>query len=69
LIEHDTQDEEFKLGLVRKDFLLTQRSMVDNNKTPEGKPNPESDNVEGGQGANQSGGSIVEPDLEQNWPT
>ena len=27
LIEHDTQDEEFELGLMRKDFSLIQSSM------------------------------------------
>ena len=69
LIEHDTQEKELELGLVRKDFSLTQISMVDNGKAPEGETSPESDSVESGQGANQSGGSIAEPDLEQNRPT
>jgi len=63
VIEHDTQDEEFELGLMRKDFSLTQSSMVDNGKTPEGEPRPESGNVEGEQGAHQSGGSNAGP----NW--
>jgi len=69
LIEHNTQDEEFELGLVRKGLLLTQSSMVDNGKAPEGKPSPGFDSVEGGQGANQSGGSIVDSNLEHNRPT
>ena len=47
LIEHDAQDEEFELGLMRKDFSLTQSSMIDNGKAPEGKPSPDSGNVEG----------------------
>jgi len=53
LIEHDTQDEEFDLGLVRKDFSLTHSSMADNFKAPKGEPSPESGNVEGEQGAHQ----------------
>ena len=32
LIEHDTQDEEFEHRYIRKDFSLTQSSMVDNSK-------------------------------------
>ena len=43
--------------------------MVDNGKAPEGEPSPGSDNEEGGQGANQLGESIAEPDLDQNRPT
>ena len=43
--------------------------MVDNGKSPEGETSPGSENMEGGQGANQSGGSIAEPDLGQNRPT
>ena len=50
-IKHDIQDEEFELGLMRKDFALTQSSMVDNGKDPEDEPSPESGNVEGEQGA------------------
>ena len=52
LIEHNTQDEEFELGFMRKDFSLTQSSMVDNRKAPEGEPSPRSTNEEGEQGAN-----------------
>jgi len=66
LIEHDTQDEEFELSFMRKDLSLTQSSMVDNHKVPEGEPSPGSDSVKGGQGASQSWRSIAEPDLEQN---
>jgi len=66
LIEHDTQDEEFELGLVKKDLSLTQSSMVDNGKAAEGEPSPGSGNVEGDQGAHQSGGSNTRPDLVQN---
>jgi len=69
LIEHDIQDEEFKNGLVRKELSLTQNSMVDNGKSPEGETSTGSKNMEGGQGANQSGGSIAEPNLGQNRPT
>ena len=39
LIEHDTQDEEFELGLMRKYLSLTQSSMRDNDKAPESEPN------------------------------
>jgi len=35
-------------------------------KSPRGEPSPRADNVEGGQGLNQSGGSIAEPISEQN---
>ena len=36
LIENDAQDEEYELGLVRKDLSLTQNSMLDKSKSPEG---------------------------------
>jgi len=64
VVEHDTQEEELELGLVRKDLLLIQSSIVDKGKAPEGEPSPGTDNLEGGKGANQSGGSSAEP--EQN---
>jgi len=51
LVKHDAQDEEYELGLERKDFLLTQNSMEDKGKTPEGEPSPRADIVEDGQGA------------------
>jgi len=63
LIEHDTQDEEFELGLMRKDFLLTQNSMVGNSKALEVEPSLESGNMEGDKGQHQSGGSNVKPNL------
>ena len=62
LIEHDTQDEEFELDLVRKDLSPTQSSIVDKGKASEGEPTPGTDNLEGGQVVNQSGGSIAEPE-------
>jgi len=67
VVGHDTQEEEFELGLVRKDLSLSQSSIVDKGKAPKGEPSPRTNNLEGGQGANQSGESITEP--EQNWPT
>ena len=69
MIERDTQDEEFELGLMRKDFSLTQISMVDTGKAPENEPSPETGNVEGEQGAHQSGESNVGTNLVQNRPT
>ena len=69
VIEHDTQDKEFELGLMRKLLSLTQSSIVDKGKAPEGEPSPSTDNLEGGQGANQSGRSIAKPNLEQNRST
>jgi len=51
LIEHDTQDEEFELGVMRKDFSLIQSSMRDNGKAPGSEPNAKFDKVEGEQGA------------------
>ena len=47
LIEHDTQDKEFELGLMRKYLSLTQSSMGDNDKAPKSEPKFESDKVEG----------------------
>ena len=67
MVEHDAHEEELELGLVRKDLSLAQSSIVDKGKAPKGEPSPKIDNLEGGQGANQSGGSIAEP--EQNRPT
>ena len=53
VVEHDTQDEEFELGLVRKVLSLTQSSIVNKGKAPKGEPSLGIDNLEGGQGANQ----------------
>jgi len=69
LIENDARDDEYKLGLMRQDLSLIQNSMLDKGKSPEGEPSPGANILKGGQGLNQSGGSIVEPDLEQNRPT
>ena len=63
LVENDAQDAEFELGLVRRDLLLTQNSMHKKGESPGGEPSPGADNVEGGQGLNQSGESIAEPIL------
>jgi len=63
MIEHEMQDEEFELGLARENLTLTQNSMVDNGKSPEGETSPGSENMEGGQGASQSEGSFAKPDL------
>jgi len=43
--------------------------MIDNDKAPKGEPSPKSGNVEGEQGAHQSGGSNVGPNLVQSRPT
>ena len=51
MIEHDMRDEEFELGLVRKDLTLTENSMVDNGKSPEGETSPGFGNMEGGAGS------------------
>ena len=63
LIEHDIQDEEFELGLLRKYLSLTQSSMRDNDKAPESEPTSESNKVEGEHRAHQLGGSNAEPNL------
>jgi len=47
-------------------LLLAQNSIHEKGKSPEGAPSPGSNTLEGGEGLNQSGGSIVEPNLEQN---
>jgi len=62
LIENDAQDEEFELGLVRKDLLL----IHEEGKSPMNGSGPGAVSSEGGQGLNQSGGSTAEPNLEQN---
>jgi len=64
LFESDAQDEEYELGLVRRDLLLTQNSMHEKGKSPEGEPRSRVDILECGQGLNESRGSIAEPDLE-----
>jgi len=57
------------MGLVRRDLLLTQNSKHEKGKSPEGGPSPKANILEGRQSLNQSGGSVVEPDLKQNRPT
>ena len=69
MFESNAQDEEYELGLVRRDLLLTQNSMHEKGKSPKGKPSPGADILEGGQGLNQSGESITEPNLAENRPT
>jgi len=66
LVENDTRDEEYELGLARRDLLLTQNSMHEKGKSPEDKPSPGANALEDGQGLNQTGGSVAEPSLEQN---
>ena len=58
LIENDAQDEEFELGLVRKDLLLKQ------DKSPKNGSRPGAVLSEGGQSVNQTGGSEAEPSLK-----
>jgi len=48
-VEHDVQDEEFELGLIRKDASFPQNSMVENVKSPEGETRVGSENLKGGQ--------------------
>jgi len=66
LVENDAQDEEYKLGLAKRDLLLSQNSMHEKGKPPEGEPSPGDNTLEGGQGLDQSRGSIAEPSLEEN---
>jgi len=68
LFENDAQDDEYELGLVRKGLLLTQNSMLDKGKFPEGELSLRADILEGGQGVNQSGGSIAEPIWNRSGP-
>jgi len=64
LVENDAQDEEYKLGLARKELLLTHEE----GKCPEDGSSSGADLLEGGQGLNQIGGSVPELSLEQNQP-
>ena len=64
LVENDAQDEEFELGLEKKDLLLAQTK----GKCPEEGSGTGADLLEGGQGLNQTGKSTAEPSLEQNQP-
>ena len=38
LVENDVQDEEYELGLIRRDLWLTQNFMHEKGKSPEGEP-------------------------------
>ena len=62
LIENDAQEEDYELGLARKDLLLTHEK----GKSPEDGSGPGAVSLEGGQGLNQTGGSSAEPGLDQN---
>jgi len=62
LVENDAQDEDFELGLAKKDLLPTHE---------EGKDSQEGSGTEfvsqeEGQGDKQTGGIAAEPRLEQN---
>ena len=45
LVEHDVQDEEFELGLVRKDSSLTPNSMEENGQSFEGETSSALENL------------------------
>ena len=62
LNKKDAQDEDFKLGLIRKDLLF----MHEKGKCSEEGSGPVTVLSEDGQSLNQSGGSTAEPCLEQN---
>jgi len=64
LVEINAQDDDFELGLTKKDLLLTHEE----GKYPEEGSGPGAVPVESGQGLNQTGGSTAEPCLEQNQP-
>jgi len=58
LIENDVQDEDFNLGLARKD----------NSKMLENEPLTEVNGKEKGQEVDQSGGSLADPNIDRNQP-
>ena len=60
LVEIDAQDDDFKLGLTRKNLLLTHEK----GKYPEEGSGSGVVSLEGRHGLNQIGGSTVEPRLE-----
>ena len=64
LVENDAQDEEYELGLTRKDLLFTHEK----GKCPGDGSGSGANLLEGGQGLNQTGESIAEPNLEQKKP-
>ena len=62
LVENDAQDEEYELGLARKDLLL----IHEKGKSHMNGSGPGAVSSEGGEGLNQLGGSTIEPSLKQN---
>ena len=62
LNENDAQDEDFELGLARKDLLL----IHEKGKSPMNGSALGAISSEGGQGLNQLGGSTAELSLKQN---
>ena len=62
LVEIDAQDDEFELGLTKKNLLLTHEE----GKYPEEGSGLGAVSIKSGQGLNQTGGSTAEPSLEQN---
>jgi len=65
LFEIDAHDDDFELGLAKKNLLLTHKE----GKYPADGSGPRAVSFEGGQGLNQIGESTVEPSLEQKQPT
>ena len=65
LVENVAQDEEFELGLARKDMLL----MHEKGECLEDGSWPRADLLKGGQGLIQTGGSVAEPSLKKNQPS
>ena len=64
LVEIDAQDDDFELGLAKKNLLLTHEE----GKYPEEGSGSRAVSVKSGQGLNQTRGSIAKPNLEQNQP-
>jgi len=57
LVEIDAQNDDFELGLAKKNLLLTHEE----GKYPEEGSGPRAVSMESGQGLNQTGGSTAEP--------
>ena len=64
LVEIDAQDDDFELGLAKKNLLLT----YEEGKCPEDRSRPGAVSLKSGLGLNQTGASTIEPSLEQNQP-
>jgi len=64
LVEIDAQDDDFELGLAKKNLLLTHEK----GKYPKEGSRVGAVSMKSGQGLNQTGGSTAEPSLEQNQP-